>query len=230
MKQVSGGCCNCCQPACNSKSCCTSKLYKKLDELANKTDDYGCPLEPDASIRALASQVMNACPVPPEEKLEEPEVIKKPPVPVEGGKTGEGSEDKGETDKDPNKNAEASENENASSNRRVATSQVSYGNSRLPGDASLNSYSPADREFMQQLEVTGVIRSIQLDERKATIEFDEPYEFPQGLNIVIALDRNNVSFGVVEQTRPGLAVIKIEDYQVLNNFSDLQRVRMGVFE
>ena len=76
MKQVSGGCCSCCQPACNSKSCCTSKLYKKLDEIANKTDDYGCPLEPDPSIRALASQVMNACPVPPEEKPEEPKSLK----------------------------------------------------------------------------------------------------------------------------------------------------------
>ena len=83
---------------------------------------------------------------------------------------------------------------------------------------------------MQQLEVTGVIRSIQLDERKATIEFDDPYEFPQGLNVVIAMDRNNVSFGVVEETQSGLAVIKIEDYQVLNNFSNMQRVRLGVFE
>ena len=75
MQVQSGGCnqcaCSCvttCGPSCNSKSCCSPKIYKKLEELANKTDKSGCPAETDPSIKALALQVLNACPMPPAEE------------------------------------------------------------------------------------------------------------------------------------------------------------------
>ena len=63
IKQAGGGCCSC-QTACNAKSCCSEKIYNKLDSMANKTDDDGCWLEPDSSIRYLAQRAVEACPLP----------------------------------------------------------------------------------------------------------------------------------------------------------------------
>lgn len=50
-------------------SCCTEAIRKKLDEMANKTDDKGCFVEPSAQLRRMAAAVLAAC--PPEEKKEE---------------------------------------------------------------------------------------------------------------------------------------------------------------
>ncbi len=83
---------------------------------------------------------------------------------------------------------------------------------------------------MKQLEITGVVRSVQLESGVVIVEFDDPYEFPKGLSVVIAKDRNNVSFGAVEITKTGSAVIKVEDFEVLNRFAGNQRVRLGVFQ
>ncbi|MCP4094721.1 MAG: hypothetical protein GY748_00625 [Planctomycetaceae bacterium] len=63
IKQAGGGCCSC-ETGCNSKSCCSEKIYNKLDAMANKTDDDGCWLEPDSSIRYLAQRAVEACPLP----------------------------------------------------------------------------------------------------------------------------------------------------------------------
>ncbi len=232
MAQVSGDCCNCCCPsACNSKSCCTRKLYDRLEEMAIKTDDTGCPVEPDPAVRAMAMRVLNACPVPPPEEEEEEE--EKGEKPTEGGeKSSEGETKDPASEENGGDDQPADIDESASRSTGRDTSNVSYrgATTRLPGTASLNSYPAADREFMRQFEVTGVVRDVNTDEGIATIVFDDPYEFPSGLNMVIATNPNNVSFGIVDDTQTGTAVIKVEDYGVLTRLKKLQRVRMGVFQ
>lgn len=51
---------NACQ-FCKSKSCCSPKVRKKLDEIANKTDEKGCPKEPSARVRRLARLSLDQC-------------------------------------------------------------------------------------------------------------------------------------------------------------------------
>lgn len=234
MAQVSGDCCTCsCPEACNAKSCCTRDLYDRMEEMANKTDDYGCPVEPDPAVRCLAMKVLNACPVPPPKEEEEEEEKKEGDTPDEGGaKSSEGETKDPANEENGSDDQPAEADENASRSTRRGTSKVSYrgASTRLPGSPSLNSYPVADREFMRQFEVTGVVRDVNIDEGIATIVFDDPYEFPSGLNMVIATNPNNVSFGILDDTQTGTAVIKVEDYGVLTGLKKLQRVRMGVFQ
>jgi hypothetical protein len=70
-------------------SCCTEAIRKKLDEMANKTDDKGCFLEPSAQLRATAAAVLAACP-PEDVKPEQDKGIK-----------GEGEEPKAEGEAEP---------------------------------------------------------------------------------------------------------------------------------
>lgn len=265
LTQVQGGQCGC-QPACNSKSCCSAKIYKKLEEMVNKVDKTGCPAESDSSIRYLAQQVLNACPYPMMDEVKEVETEEPaPPKPVgdkptetgdaatepgsdsqdtsdgeEVGPDGFKGEDPGETDPNQIDPADTDDgnfvpldsfddgNDGARSRRRSNMQQVSYSN-RLPGTPSLNAYGDEDRAMMQQLEVTGVVRSVRTEKGNATIVFDDPYDFPVGLKVVIATSRDYVSYGIIEITKTGTAVIRIEDYTLTNHLRPTQRVRLGVF-
>lgn len=275
LNQVQGGQCGC-QPACNAKSCCSAKIYKKLEEMVNKTDRTGCPAESDPSIRQLAQQVLSACPYPIMDEPKEAEVIAPEPVKpvpdkaVESGDTatesGEESsevgefleddlgDDPGETGGDNGDSFEPIEDgegdrfepledagdvegfddgndgETRSTTRRNQMHQVGYRRSRLPGTPSLNAYSPADREVMRQLEVTGVVRSVRIEKGNATIVFDDPYDFPTGLSVLIATSADYISFGSVEIAETGTAVIKIEDAALINQLQKNQRVRLGILK
>jgi hypothetical protein len=46
---------------CKAGSCCTPKLVKKLEELAHKSDDQGCFVEPSARVRRLARLTLSSC-------------------------------------------------------------------------------------------------------------------------------------------------------------------------
>ncbi|TWT83297.1 hypothetical protein CA13_47620 [Planctomycetes bacterium CA13] len=54
---ASGECCR----KCGSTSCCNEKISKRLSEMAYERDDNGCPLEPNAEIRAKAKKVLCIC-------------------------------------------------------------------------------------------------------------------------------------------------------------------------
>ena len=273
LQQVQGGQCGC-QPACNPKSCCSAKIYKKLEEMVNKTDTTGCPAESDSSIRYLAQQVLSACPYPIMDEVEEKEEVEPEPVKPEedvatesgDDATESGSDDEeegvfededfeGEDEEDLSEDEypepdlggpedddtfepipdtegfdEGNDGEVRSSRRGSKMHQVGYRSTRLPGSTNINAYAPEDREMMEQLEVTGVVRSVRISKGNATIMFDDPYEFPVGLNVVIATGRDFSSFGTVEITKTGTAVIKIEDYALTNHLQANQRVRLGVFK
>ncbi len=47
--------------SCQSGSCCSPKVMKKLYELANETDSFGCYKEPSEEVRRNARLAMNAC-------------------------------------------------------------------------------------------------------------------------------------------------------------------------
>lgn len=46
---------------CKSDRCCSEKVRKKLEEIANKTDDKGCHVEPSGRVRRLARMALDAC-------------------------------------------------------------------------------------------------------------------------------------------------------------------------
>jgi len=46
---------------CPSGDCCDPDVMRKLDELANGTDDKGCALEPSPRVRAAARLALNTC-------------------------------------------------------------------------------------------------------------------------------------------------------------------------
>ena len=259
LNQVQGGQCGC-QPACNPKSCCTPKIYKKLEEMVNKTTNTGCPAESDSSIRYLAQQVLNACPYPMmEEEIEEKEVVAPAPVKPKADKATESGdaatesgsieetfgdddlqgEDPGEVDGDVEDGTftpldevdgfdDGNDGARRSTSRRNQMQQVTFRRSQLPGNSSINAYAPEDREVMQQLEVTGVVRSVRIQDGNATIVFDDPYDFPAGLKVVIATGRDFASFGTVEIAETGTAVISIEDPALTSHLQKTQRVRLGI--
>ena len=246
MKQVSGGCSCSCQPACNSKSCCTPKLYKKLEEIATKMDKTGCPIEPDAGIRNLAMQVLNACPYPmiePEDEETETEEKPKPKPqldkPTESGdsatESGEGDDDSGsgeDSDGEPSIDDEIDMLEEARRRRRTPAVQTSYKRraSRLAAEKHLNSFDASERMLMEKLEVTGAIESVRLEQGNTTIAFDEGYEFEAGLRVVLAATPDSATFGVVKIARAGSAVIEVEDFRALDQWQPSMRIRLGVLE
>lgn len=54
---ANGECCR----SCGSTSCCNEDIGNRLSELAYERDDSGCPLEPNADIRAAAKRALCTC-------------------------------------------------------------------------------------------------------------------------------------------------------------------------
>ena len=250
LNQVQGGQCGC-QPACNAKSCCSAKIYKKLEEMVNKTDRTGCPAESDPSIRNLAQKVLNACPYPIMDEPEEPPVVEPEPVvkgdkPIESGdratESRSGSEsssdniDPAEVDGDVEVDGDIEDDgferldevEGFDEGNDGASRSTTRHRMHQAGYRSQRSGNPS--EMMQQLAVTGVVRSVRIEQGNATIVFDDPYDFPTGLSILIATDGDYASFGSVEIAETGAAVIKIEDPTMIHHLQQNQRVRMGILE
>ena len=55
--------CQCAGSVCSSCSgtCCDEDIVKKLDEMANKYDDNGCPIEKSPRVRAAAALALDRC-------------------------------------------------------------------------------------------------------------------------------------------------------------------------
>ncbi len=197
-------------PSCNAKSCCSPKLQKLLKKIAFDMDDNGCYFEPDASVRSMAEQALNLCPPIKEDsgsEVEEPENL--------GGKDEEGGIDEENKKK---KEDEESDDEQA----RYSRSPFEFASSRRN--------HTAEQEFLSKLEITGRVTSVQLLEGQAVIKFDKPYEFPNGLNLVVATGLTQASLGVITESKTGQATIIVEDYEFLNELKSSARVRMGVYE
>lgn len=58
LRDVAGSPCEACK---TGGSCCTPAILKKLDSLANETDEQGCPLEPSAEVRREARLALGRC-------------------------------------------------------------------------------------------------------------------------------------------------------------------------
>ncbi len=73
---------------CGSTSCCSEKVTERLSEIAYERDDTGCPIEPDAEIRAAAARALRVCCPggPSMGPFEEgvPEEVPTPPEPIPG--------------------------------------------------------------------------------------------------------------------------------------------------
>ena len=104
-------------------SCCTEAIRKRLDEMANKTDDKGCFVEPSAQLRKMAAGVLAAC--PPVDK----------PVKPEAGVKPEGDDAKPEGDEKDEKDEDASPSDNPAAEPavflpesvRIKVSSAEYG-------------------------------------------------------------------------------------------------------
>ena len=264
LQQVSssGGCsCSCVSSdsGCNAKSCCTPKLYKKLEEIATKMDKTGCPVEPDAAIRSLAQQALNACPYPMSETEEEPLVVEPaPPVdetiesgdrPSESGPdSSDQKEDQDDASGEPNLNGpnnglddfespqddgskffdSGNDGDNAGySSRRQRVQPVGY---RIGSRSTGVSYTIGDSAPLNRLEVTGVVRTTRSGKREVTIVFDEAYDFPYSLPVILANSNGETSYGAVRASRPGTAIVQLENVKLINSLKPASRIRLGVFE
>ncbi len=61
LRDLSGNPCS----SCKEKACCSEKVRKKLDDIANKTNDEDCFLEPSERVRRLARAGLSNCGTPP---------------------------------------------------------------------------------------------------------------------------------------------------------------------
>lgn len=267
LAQVSGQCQCSCTSSCNESSCCTEKLYKKMEELAHKTDDTGCPIESDPAIRCLAKQVLNACPYPMMTPDEEPEeAAEAPPKPkldeaVESGdeatETDSFDEEVDELEEDLDeavddfedaverkeqlRDALEFETPDTDELTPIRDSESELFDDGNDGDvcrprrgtmrqAGYQQISADDSELLRQLEVTGRIRSVRPEKGSATIVFDAPYNFPAGLNVVLASSADNTGFGVVERSKTGASIVRIQDTRLISRLSAGTPIRLGVFE
>ncbi|MEZ6136900.1 MAG: hypothetical protein R3C53_18550 [Pirellulaceae bacterium] len=76
---VAAGECSRCRTGCET-TCCTEKLLKKLDDIANGMKD-GCYKEPNEEIRKAARALICKCPPPAKPPIEPEELIAPDPVP-----------------------------------------------------------------------------------------------------------------------------------------------------
>ncbi len=233
-----GNACSC-QGLCGT--CCSPGVVKALEEIAYKTDDTGCYLEPNEQVRNLAQRALAVCPAFPEKKVPEP----KPPVPDpdlidKGG----AASDKGVdeltdpgTNQDENDGAKKKQNDSQNGNDTEAPNSANSDLPPLPGSvpvriiSSRTSHGPAWNDpALEELEIRGVVDAIQPDLSNVTIELVRSYRLPVGSPLVIACDEENISFGTVISSQPGNALIKVDDLGVVRNLGISKRVRLGIVE
>ena len=227
-----GSACSC-EGQCHT--CCSDGVLKVLEEIAYKQDKQGCFIEPNAEIRNMAAQALNACPPrivepePAEEKKEEKEEV------VDVGDTAKasdgGDEDSGDDedmdqegpDADDTEEGDSAEEDGQTSSRtrRVRAQQTS-----VPASFGTAWSNPA----LSELNIRGVVRSLEPSEANVTIQLIRPLELPVGSQLVIALDENMVSFGNIVASRTGRATIRVEDFNLVNSLQSQRRVRLGVLE
>ena len=217
-----------CTDSC--ETCCNEEIREKLQEML-KMNDKGCYNEPDESVRMLAEQALNSCPVPitkPDEidddgknnnQLEGENKEKKKKNKLEG----EGNGELQEESTDPNVESPSPDNTTVRSSRRQSNPfyQVAARNSK--GSAWND---PA----LAELQIRGVIESLHFSKSDALIIFDQPYEFPIGSQVVIALDDNHVSMGSIVVSQTGKALVHIDDARLVDVLDKAVRIRMGILE
>ena len=243
-----------CQGQC--QTCCSDGVIKALEEIAYKQDKRGCYLEPNAQVRSMAEQALNACPP----LMVEPEPIKSDEEDEEDDQvdlSDTGDEDLSNEDDDGSADMNGPETEDRESNSRESSSRESKDretdqtppspdeetNSRNRETGSKARKVPARQASLpmsfgtawsdpklKELNIRGVVRSIEKRESNVTVQMLRPLEIPVGSQLVVASDENNVSFGTVVHTKTGRATVRVEDYTVVNNLKNQKRIRLGMLE
>ena len=207
-----------CSDSC--ETCCNEEIREKLQEML-KMNDKGCYNEPDESVRMLAEQALNSCPVP----------IKKPE----------------DVDVDPNKNKLEENKQNKKKNQLEGEGEGDSVESPSPDESTARSSRRQNNPFYQvaarnstgtawndpalaDLQVRGVIESLHFTKSDVLVMFDQPYEFPIGSQVVIALDENHVSMGSIVVSQTGKALVHVDDARLIDVLGKTMRIRMGILE
>ncbi|MEM7782284.1 MAG: hypothetical protein AAF939_15005 [Planctomycetota bacterium] len=212
-----------CQGQC--QTCCSDGVMKTLEEIAYKQDKRGCYLEPNAQVRSMAEQALNACPPP----IREPKKVKEDLT-----DDGESLSDDGESKENlDDSTGEGPREDNSSIQEGSGDDKTTMNRRRIPAQqVSLpTSYGSAwSNPALTELNIRGVVRSVQPSESQATIQTLRPLDLPVGSQLVLAADENLVSFGVVVRSQTGKATIKVEDFVVAEKLDAQRRIRIGVLD
>jgi len=186
------GCDACCEhvQSCNvCGTCCSEKVKAKLDKMAFGQDPTGCYHEPDASIRALAEQALNACPETPILTYDDPDP--KPPVKVNSGGGGVKPERGGIQGEQGDSVIDESAN-------------MSYFRSQPVSHQSQNHYifSETDRKNMIRGTIVGKSQG------SISIRFADSYLLPEGTQLYIATDKGTEATLEVVSSQTGTAIMR----------------------
>lgn len=201
-----------CSAGGQCETCCSEELLKKLKEMAHKVDDDGCFVEPDARVRAKAEEALYACPAlkeDDEKEDEKPDVIS-----PEGSKKkilGDGETEQSVLDGDTA--STRSSRRGLSPFQQVATIDSAWNDPALT-----------------ELTIKGTIESITRNTNDVMISFVQPYEFPIGAQIVVAVDDIHLSYGTIIVSDTGKALVHIDDPVLTDSLDELTRIRMGILE
>lgn len=231
------GKCTKCRTGCEI-TCCTEKILKKLDDIANGMED-GCYKEPDKEIRKAAQALYCKCPQPKPKPLPPPEELIAP-EPVEPEEIKPKREGSGE-EVDPEESEEESEEDSTpvSSRRRLRAQKAVH--TGVAVSYSDNSTSqPASTQSDLNEAIAGVIKNAEhlvgckvvasnptLGE--VVLQLPELYAVQVGWPVILVDDSDNGAIAYVADAGGRRLLLTLED---TNSFSAVpgSNLRMGVIE
>ncbi len=222
---------NCkCRSGCET-TCCTKKIYEKLQDIATGMKD-GCYKEPVPEIRKAAQALYCKCPPPPGEPIVPEELIapdadpeKKPPKPLQEGKRNEGGD---ETEED---SAEAVDAKQVS----YKLSDSGYGDydtkpvvvgvaHRKPTTKDTKSDSPiANPEQLVQSKVVAYRKSL----GELLVHLPAAFEMNTGWGVVIVDSKGNHSMATITEVG-GLRLLLSVDNPEKLDCTDGSSIRLGL--
>lgn len=213
--------CNC--SVCNSKSCCTEKATKLLQKIAFEVDEYGCPYEPNATVRNLAEQALSMCPPL------EPETV----IPEDGTvipEDGDTVSSRNFRDRLGLNGVDDYYRVASSKNVTEVSSPLVKGNESPVNQVHAAMITDQKDLILQELSVKGRIASLDIDAGQIGIVFDKNYLFPVEMRTVFTPDESNLIYGTILEGQTGMAIIQLDDSVWIDQIEESQTIRLGVIQ
>lgn len=184
-------------------SCCTEAIRKKLDEMANKTDDKGCFVEPSAQLRRMAAAVLAAC--PPEDK----------PAKAEKSIKGEGDEDKPAGDAEPSPSDAADQAlEIEEEPVHVKVSSADYGDLEVSPVVYRASVTSTGAAAFTEEQKKNLVQCVRVDDAQAedqvVVILPGVYSLDIGAKMVVVADNAEVTMGEIVAVDSSKVTLKLE--------------------
>lgn len=206
LSNAAGNCPKCCRTGCEV-TCCTEKMFKKLEDIAFGTKN-GCYKEPVEEIRAAAKALMCKCPVPCKEvePLPPPEelVAPDPAKPDREGDAPRGGTAPRESD-----------DETASSDLGNAVFSLSDSNraTRLVS-TEVDSWKSQLSSLVSNPELLVKARTVAFNQNigEILLQLPEAYDLRAGWNMVVVDSEGNVAKGDIVEIGGRRLLLILEDF------------------